>query len=129
MFRNIFSILLLLGIFSCQSPDNGREKNVTPAEISGNKPFNPHLPIVLTRHARCRMECRHITQKEIHEILEHGEINYEKSEPHGHPDPKYAVEGMTAEGQHLRIIVAPEEEKLVIVTCIEINVEWQCDCG
>src|SRR6185503_18661379 len=37
--------------------------------------------LILTRHARCRMDCRHITEKEIREILEGGEINYKKSEP------------------------------------------------
>ncbi len=74
------------------------------------------------------MDCRHISMREIHEILDNGTINYDKSEPYSHPDPKYAVEGYTEEKQHLRIIVAPENEKLIIVTCIELGVEWQCDC-
>jgi hypothetical protein len=75
------------------------------------------------------MDCRHITSKEIQEILDQGKINYSKSEPDGKPDPKWAVEGYTAEQQHLRIIVAPETEKLVIITCIELGVEWNCNCN
>ena len=49
-------------------------------------------------------------------------------------DPKYAVEGYTKEGQHLRIIFAVPTGRrgagnsLVVVTCMELNVEWQCDC-
>jgi len=80
------------------------------------------------------MDCRHITEKEIREILEQGEINYKKSEPDSHPDPKYAMEGYTQEGQHLRIVFAVPngrragESSLVVVTCIELGVEWQCDC-
>ena len=74
------------------------------------------------------MDCRHITEKEIKEILHDGEINYSKSEPESHPDPKYAIDGYTKEGQHLRIVFASSDRGLVVVTCIELGVEWQCDC-
>ncbi len=70
-----------------------------------------------------------LQSEEIQEILDNGTINYDKSEPNAQPDPKYAVEGYTAEQQHLRIIVAPENEKLIIITCIELGVEWQCHCN
>jgi hypothetical protein len=94
-----------------------------------SEPVNRHeTHLIYTRHARCRMDCRHITEKEIHEILEKGEINYTKSEPNSRPDPKYALEGYTEEGQHLRIIFAPDARGLVVITCIELGVEWQCDC-
>ena len=35
----------------------------------------------------------------------------------------------TDEHQHLRIIVAPEAEKLIVITCIELGVEWTCHCN
>jgi len=95
----------------------------------GGDPIDRHATnLILTRHARCRMDCRHITDKEIREVLEKGEINYAKSEPEARPDPKYALEGYTVEGQHLRIIFAPSSRGLVVITCIELGVEWQCDC-
>jgi hypothetical protein len=75
------------------------------------------------------MDCRHITEREIHEILAGGTINYSKSEPDARPEPKYAVEGFTAEQQHLRIIIAPEETRLIVITCIELGVEWTCHCN
>ena len=98
-------------------------------------PIDRHVSrLILSRHAHCRMDCRHITEREIREILEEGEINYRKSQPDGHPDPKYALEGYTKEGQHLRVVFAVPagrpgtEHSLVVVTCIELGVEWQCDC-
>jgi len=95
----------------------------------GGDPIDRHVSsLILTRHARCRMDCRHITEKEIREVLEKGDINYAKSEPDARPDPKYALEGYTVEGQHLRIIFAPSSRGLVVITCIELGVEWQCDC-
>ena len=96
---------------------------------SGNEPFDRHGYLILTKHAHCRMDCRHITMKEIREILDKGTINYAKSEPDAHPDPKYALEGLTDEKQHLRIIIASEGAKLIVITCIELGVEWQCDCN
>ncbi|MBS1604722.1 MAG: DUF4258 domain-containing protein [Bacteroidetes bacterium] len=100
------------------------------AQASRNgDPIDRHAArLILTRHARCRMDCRHITEKEIREILEKGSVNYAKSEPDAHPDPRYALEGYTMEGQHLRIIFAPSDRGLVVITCIELGVEWQCDC-
>lgn len=74
------------------------------------------------------MQCRHITQTEVKEILEQGTINFSQSEPQGRPDPKYALEGYTKENQHLRIIFANSPRGLVVVTCIDLGVEWQCDC-
>ncbi|MBS1948544.1 MAG: DUF4258 domain-containing protein [Bacteroidetes bacterium] len=94
-----------------------------------NEPIDRHAShLVYTRHARCRMDCRHITEMEIREVLENGEIDYRKSEPDAKPDPKYAVEAYTKEGQHLRVVFAPSNRGLVVITCIDLGVEWQCDC-
>jgi hypothetical protein len=41
-----------------------------------------------------------------------GKINYGKSEPNGHPDPKYAMDGYTRAGQHLRVVFTPTEKGL-----------------
>jgi Domain of unknown function (DUF4258) len=118
LFVSVFVCLLLT---QCDQPGN-IHNNHDP--INRNE---THL--IYTRHARCRMDCRHITETEIKEILQRGEIDYKKSEPDGHPDPKYALEGNTNEGQHLRIIFAPTQRGLVVITCIELGVEWQCDCN
>jgi hypothetical protein len=124
-----FSTLLLMFfslIISCHSAESN--KNITSGPTL-HFPFDPNGRLIYTKHARCRMECRHITSKEIREILDDGQINYSKSEPESKPDPKWAVEGFTAEKQHLRIIIAPEPGKLVVITCIELGVEWHCDCN
>lgn len=85
-------------------------------------------PLIYTRHARCRMECRHIDEAEVQEILKGGAINFEKSEPNAKPDPKFAVEGITGDNQQVRIIFAPTRRGMVVITCIDLNQEWQCNC-
>jgi Domain of unknown function (DUF4258) len=129
MYLKYFLLLVFTFILSCHSsaPESAKTKPVPG--LARGEPFDRHGDLVFTRHARCRMDCRHITPKEIHEILEEGTINYEKSEPAAQPDPKYALEGYTAEQQHLRIIIAPEGMKLIVITCIELGVEWSCHCN
>jgi hypothetical protein len=84
--------------------------------------------IIYTKHARCRMGCRHIDESEVREVLQNGKINYEKSDLRAHPDPKYALEGNTKDGQHVRIIFAPSPRGMVVITVIDLAKEWTCDC-
>ena len=86
-------------------------------------------PIIYTKHARCRMDCRRIDESEVKEILQKGTINYTKSDPNDKPDPKYALEGITHDGQEVRIVFAPSKKGMVVITVIDLKEEWQCDCN
>ena len=114
VFRKLFLIGYLF-LAQCQQP--------------GGDNLNRHAHLIYTHHARCRMDCRHITEKEVKEILEKGDINYSKSDAHALPDPKYALEGYTTEGQHLRIVFAPSKNDIIVITCIELGIEWECHCN
>jgi len=128
--RRIVSFLVIFSFFtSCQTPVYDHNNKGNDPGRNSQLPFDNRARLVFTKHARCRMDCRHITANEIREILDEGNINYGKSEPDAHPDPKWALEGYTKEQQHLRIVVAPEAGKLVVITCIELGVEWSCDCN
>ncbi len=81
-----------------------------------------------SKHARCRMECRHIDEKEIKEILENGTINYSKIEIDDR-GKTYPLEGVTQEHQHLRVVFAPKDDGILVVTCIDLDTEWPCDCN
>ena len=73
------------------------------------------------------MACRHIDESEVKEILKDGKINYAKIEE----DSKgrtYPVEAITHDKQHVRIVIAPYLNKLVVVTVIDLDKEWQCNC-
>ncbi len=82
-----------------------------------------------SKHARCRMACRHIDESEVEQILQEGKINYTKSELDGADcKKKYAVEGLTRDKQKVRIIFAPCSDEVTVVTVIDIGKEWPCDC-
>jgi hypothetical protein len=83
----------------------------------------------LTQHGECRMKCRQITEAEIRSLLKSGKINYDKSEVHAEPFGKYAVEGNTADGQNVRIIIADCDTISRVVTAIDLRSEKDsCEC-
>lgn len=125
LFFTLLAGVLLFRIFGNQGglanlPDR-KPEDVVVLDRSPEK-------LIFTRHARCRMDCRKVTEGEVRGILEKGRVNYQKSELRAKPDPKYAVEGYSEDGQHLRIIFAPSRKGMVVITCIDLNKEWQCNC-
>ena len=96
-----------------------------PDEVAG---FNRNTEnLLFSKHARCRMECRKIDEAEVREILKNGTINHKKiqSDKRG---MTYPVEGFTHDKQHVRIVFAPKDDALMVVTVIDLGTEWKCDC-
>lgn len=137
-------LLLIAAVFirRCNSTDNNSDNQKTKTrtedtkreeEKTDNQKSNldvfrdPAADYYFTKHARCRMKCRHITQEEVKEIVQKAQVNYKKSELDAAQGPKYALEGVTSrDNQHLRIIVAPKQRHLTIVTVIDLENEWEC---
>ena len=106
-----------------------RKRNSSPADpgkdpVAGYRSGN----IVYSAHAQCRMACRKITDAEIKEVLQEGVINYQKSETNL-TNPRYALEDVTQDGQKVRIVIALEKKQAVLVTCIDLEKEWPCNCN
>ena len=94
----------------------------------GNESFRNTSHLIFTRHVKCRMGCRHITEEEIKEILKNGRLNKVKSGIGSKGDSTFSLEGYSHENQHIRVVVAPDNDGLVIITCIDLEHEWPCDC-
>ena len=137
--KSIASLLLVIVLMAAlfvvkqckKSPSSPatQSSQSTQADMKGlNR--NPSA-INYSKHARCRMECRHISEAEVKDILQNGKINYSKSEIGNNPDcqKKYALEGKTNDGQRVRIIFAPCSSEVTVVTVIDLGKEWECDCG
>jgi hypothetical protein len=99
---------------------------VPPTDPEGFDRNTAHL--VFSKHAKCRMECRHIDESEIKEILLTGTVNTEKIEK-SDKGISYPLEGVTHDSQHVRIVFAPHKNEMVVVTVIDLDKEWQCDCN
>ncbi len=140
----VIMALIAISVKQCRSktvvPKTTIRQNIPPISSNRSKPSvnnnvnrdgldrNPdHL--FYSKHARCRMKCRHITQQEVKEILVNGTINYNKSELQNERGPKYAVEGNTNDGQHVRIIFAPNTQHTNVVTVIDLEEDYACSCN
>ena len=117
---SVFTILIILGIWL------GKKNNFFKS--SAYELFRDTHHLILTKHAKCRMDCRHITDREIKEIIQTGNVNYSRSGRSNKEDDTYALEGYSNEHQHLRVVVAPENDGLVVITCIDLDNEWPCNC-
>jgi hypothetical protein len=101
-----------------QPAEEGNELN---HELSSQK-------LYYTKHARCRMDCRNISETEVRDILQRGKENRRKSEPNAPDCPKYALEGVTKDGQKVRMIFADCNNETRVITVIDLNNEHYCDC-
>ncbi len=96
--------LAAIGLKQCNNKPPVVHTTVTPGKDSSSNNTNNNYSarrlnrnpshINYSKHARCRMDCRHVTESEVQEILKDGKINYAKSELQSDDcHKKYAVEG------------------------------------
>jgi hypothetical protein len=84
--------------------------------------------IYYTKHALCRMDCRHISKENIGEIMEKGIINFNKSFRNDKPCPTFALQGETHDGEKLRVIFAQCSDETKVVTCYNLEEDFECHC-
>lgn len=84
--------------------------------------------LIFTRHALCRMDCRHIDEGEIREIMAKGIINFNKSNRRSRPCPTFVLQGRTESGESLRVIFAQCATETKVVTCYNLEEEFACNC-
>lgn len=129
--------VVLFVVRQCQSPeertttDNTKKTTATDPGSTQNRNhgFDRRTSFIeYTAHGKCRMQCRHISQAEVEQIMKEGKINYNKSNVNARPCPEYAVEGTTSDNQRVRIVFAQCDYKTKVVTTIDLGTDWQCDC-
>ena len=104
-------------------------RNDPAANVDRDRGFDRRISYLeYSQHAKCRMGCRHITQAEVEDIMRNGNINYNKSDLQNARCPRYAIEGVTADNQHVRFVFAQCNDKTEVVTVIDLDTEWQCHC-
>ena len=130
-------IVLAVAVFlikRCRSNNPAaRNKTVTDQRGSGDvnrdRGFDRRVSYLqYSNHAKCRMECRHITEQEVEETMQAGKINYSKSNIRNARCPRYAVEEVTKDNQRVRVVFAQCNNYTEVVTVIDLDTEWTCDC-
>lgn len=138
-----YILIAVLGItlFVIKQCQKKAEPAPKPKVTNNNKPKDPAANVdrdhgfdrrvsylQYSKHAKCRMECRHISQAEVEDIMRNGEINYNKSDLQNARCPRYAVEGITQDNQRVRIVYAQCNESTTVVTVIDLGTDFECHC-
>ena len=125
-------VVLLIKRCSHGSSSVAKDKSaagVASPEVNRDRGFDRRVSYLqYSNHARCRMECRHITESEVQETMRDGKINYRKSDVQNARCPRYALEDQTTDGQHVRIVFAQCDNYTEVVTVIDLDTEWTCEC-
>lgn len=123
-YRLVIIVLALIALYFYQQ----RKKGSIGADDGS---LNRHpTELVYTKHARCRMGCREVTEAEVKDILENGQINTAKSDAAGRPCPSYALEGYSkTDNQHLRIVFGQCGATTKVITCIDLDKNFTCNCN
>jgi hypothetical protein len=112
-----------------QSTGTNKDTKSDQNPVDRDKGFDRRVSYLeYSKHAKCRMGCRRISQAEVEQIMQEGKINYNKSDLQNARCPRYALEGITIDNQKVRIIFAQCNEKTEVVTVIDLDTEWSCDC-
>lgn len=108
---------------------NDNRKDPASNKTDRDKGFDRRTSFLeYSNHAKCRMQCRKISQSEVEEIMRDGKINYTKSDIQNARCPRYAVEGETSDNQRVRIVYAQCNESTTVVTVIDLETDFECHC-
>ena len=118
----VFAAALLLCVKSNQRGEKKVSTTVTEYPFARDT-----AALIYSNHARCRMDCRQIDEVEVKQMVREGIINYDKVE-NDKRGKRYPLEGITRDEQRVRVVVAPNNDELVVVTVIDLDKEWPCDC-
>ena len=128
----VFALVALVFIIrQCKDGPDTKVSTTRKSTTSTNRDqgFDRRISYIeYSNHAKCRMGCRKISQTEVEEIMQAGKINYNKSDLKNARCPRYAVEGVTTDKQKVRIVFAQCNEKTQVVTVIDLDTEWSCNC-
>ena len=124
-------LILALTLKRCLGPAYKNSVYIPEQKQTGDSSFKWSTMVRdYTAHAKCRMACRHINEDEVNDILLKGNVNVAKSELNEvECQRRFAIDGYSRDNQHLRIVASPCGNKLTIITCIDLDRKWPCDCG
>jgi len=130
------ALLVIRNYKGCNQPDPGKKITTNDTRNDNKSGANRDLGfdrrtsfLEYSNHAKCRMQCRKISQAEVEEIMLDGNINYNKSDIKNARCPRYALEGITKDNQRVRIVYAQCNDKTEVVTVIDLETDWSCSCS
>jgi len=126
-FAALFAAAFLLYWIKKHQGTERKQPNISIKPVDGYAISRDTGKLLYSKHALCRMDCRHIDKSEVKDILINGKLNEQKIEE-SEKGISYPLEGYTADNQHVRVVFAPHENETIVVTVIDLDKEWPCNC-
>lgn len=126
----LLAAVMLLGCEDWPAPSNTQQAIEMPESILLEQDLSYNgRALVLTKHARCRMDCRKIDAYEIQEVINMNNINRNKSKPASNGRcESIAYEGRTRDGQRTRVVIGDCEDDPIVITVIDLDTKHNCSC-
>ncbi len=135
----MLALVLLIACFEVDTTNTAPTS--APLELPAQAPSTPPAsaeasslqgemlarPLDITRHGACRMDCRKIDQGEAMTVLREGTLDPSRTRTDG-PCPSHAIEGTGTDGHRLRVVFAECRDETRLVTAIDLDQDWPCDC-
>jgi len=84
--------------------------------------------IIYTKHAKCRMGCRFLDKSEVIDLISNGKVNKRKSNAKASPCPVVSKEKLTKDKQFSRVVYADCPSKIKVITVIDLDNKYECNC-
>ncbi|MBL4715050.1 MAG: DUF4258 domain-containing protein [Bacteroidia bacterium] len=85
-------------------------------------------PLTYSKNAECRVDCRNISEKDVKQLLQNGNFNFNEKSPVAEPCPSYILEGKTADGKLIRVTYLSCDNETRVSSAIDLNKNYKCDC-
>ncbi len=128
--RNVFALVVFAATLALAYVEYGLENTAQgPAQNVPAPPEDDVGKLIVTKHGRCRMQCRQISMSEVREVIAKGNVNERKSNADAKPCPVRTYEGRTSDGQLARIVVGECATSRKIITVIDLERKYRCACN
>jgi hypothetical protein len=125
----LLALLAIAALLIKRCRNASHSKKTATDNVDRNNGLDRRLSFLeYTDHAKCRMDCEHISTQTIENSLQTWHVDTAASEFNAGPCPIFALQGYTENKQHLRIIFAQCDFKTKLITCFNVDSVFDCHC-
>ncbi len=122
--RKVISAVVLLAVAAFGKLYDTR----SPSDSASSSRSAQSSDFIITHHGKCRMNCRKISLSEVTDVYNNGRVNARKSDQYAKPCPIVSKEKRSSDGQLIRVVMAECQNKLKVVTVIDLENKYRCNC-
>lgn len=93
------------------------------------KGYTDSTMVYFSRTATCRMDCLHLSEDDVREVLKTGEATPGKPRDSSSTSTIFLFEGDIRGNRRMRMVATPKGTSLFVITVSLYGEKMSCDCG